>query len=385
MKAASTPPATIHIVQNGHEQVLLLSGAWTLPNYLHLEADSRKFQPKISTVQRIDVSGIQTLDTAGAQILHTLLGHERALQLAQDTAVLTAPQRALLLAVVQAQQSADQTLHAPAAASGNVVTDMLERVGQDMQHIGRNILALLGFAGLVLATAMRTVLHPRRWRITAFVANVEQTTLNAVPIVVLMNFLIGAVVAFLGASMLRMFGATIFTIHLVGLSFMREFGPLMSAILVAGRTASAFAAQIGSMRANEEIDAIRVLGLNPVEILVLPRVLALVVGLPLLTFLAILAGLYGGMLVCSTSLNISMLQFVSVLTDSISVRHFFIGMTKAPIFAFLIAVIGCLEGFKVQGSAQSVGEHTTSAVVQSIFLMILVDAVVALFCMEMDW
>ena len=231
----------------------------------------------------------------------------------------------------------------------------------------------------------RVALRPGRWRITSWVANLDQTTLRAVPIVLLMNFMVGAVIAFLGATVLRSFGASIFTVNLVAFAFLREFGVLLAAILVAGRTASAFAAQIGSMRANEEVDAVRVQGLNPIEMLVIPRILALLVGLPILTFVAVLAGLFGGMVVCATALDISMQQFLAMVQEQIPLRHFYLGLGKAPIMAFMIGVIGCLEGFKVSGSAQSVGEHTTSAVVQSIFTVILIDAMAALFFMEMDW
>ncbi len=200
-----------------------------------------------------------------------------------------------------------------------------------------------------------------------------------------MTFLVGAVVAFLGATILADFGATIYTVNLVAFSFLREFGVLLTAILMAGRTASAFTAQIGSMKANEEIDAIRTLGLSPVELLVLPRVFAMLIALPILTFIAMLSGMLGGALVCALSLDISPTMYLSILQDSDLLQHFLVGLLKAPIFAFLIALIGCLEGFKVSGSAQSVGEHTTSAVVQSIFVVILLDALAALFLMEMGW
>ncbi|MCY1442853.1 putative phospholipid ABC transporter permease protein MlaE [compost metagenome] len=192
-------------------------------------------------------------------------------------------------------------------------------------------------------------------------------------------------VAFLGATVLASFGASIFTVDLVAFSFLREFGVLLTAILMAGRTASAFTAQIGSMKANEEIDAIRTLGLNPMELLVVPRVLALLISLPLLTFVAMICGIVGGAVVCALSLGISPAMFLSLLQSDIGVQHFLVGLAKAPFFAFLIAAIGCLEGFKVSGSAESVGAHTTSAVVQSIFVVIVLDAVAALFCMEMGW
>ena len=253
-----------------------------------------------------------------------------------------------------------------------------------MEGFGQQLLALLGFIGLILATLARTLLQPSRWRVTALFAQVQQTGLNAAPIVALLTFLVGAVVAFLGATVLSRFGASIYTVMLVAFSFLREFGVLLTAILLAGRTASAFTAQIGSIKANEEIDAIRTLGLNPIELLVLPRVLALLISLPLLTFVAMLAGIFGGALVCTLTLDISPALFLSILHD-VPLKHFLVGMAKAPLFAFLIAAIGCLEGFKVSGSAASVGAHTTSSVVQSIFVVILLDAAAALFCMEMGW
>ncbi len=205
------------------------------------------------------------------------------------------------------------------------------------------------------------------------------------PIVALLTFMVGAVVSFLCATVLQSFGATLFTVNLVAYSFLREFGVLLAAILIAGRTASAFTAQIGSMRANEEIDAIRTLGLDPVELLVLPRLLALLIALPILTFVGMLSGILGGLAVCAIALDISPGMFLNIVHTDIGVSHLVVGLAKAPLFAFLIAVIGCLEGFKVSGSAQSVGEHTTISVVKSIFVVILLDALVALFCMEMDW
>ncbi|MDN5924413.1 MAG: ABC transporter permease, partial [Xanthomonadales bacterium] len=179
-------------------------------------------------------------------------------------------------------------------------------------------------------------------------------------------------------------GASIFTVDLVAFSFLREFGVLLTAILLAGRTASAFTAQIGSMQAREEIDAIRTLGLDPIELLVVPRVLALVLTLPMLTFIGMIAGIAGGAVVCAFALDISPAMFLSSF-HATSVRHLFVGLSKAPIFAFFIAAIGCLEGFQASASAESVGERTTSSVVQSIFVVIVFDALAALFFMEMGW
>ncbi len=262
---------------------------------------------------------------------------------------------------------------------------MLERLGYSVEDYAKEILALIGFGGLALQTGLATLLHPRRIRWTATVHHMEQVGLDAVPLVILLSFMVGAVVAFLGATVLREFGAEVFVVELVSISFLREFAVLLTAILLAGRTASAFTAQIGAMQSGEEIDAIRTLGLDPIELLVLPRLTALVLMLPLLTFLAMVSGLLGGLVVGAGNLGISPEMFVTRIHDTIEIRHFWVGLSKAPIFAIVIALIGCLEGFQVQGTAESVGERTTSSVVQTISLVILLDALAAMFFMEMDW
>ncbi len=345
---------------------------------MHIEALSERVRrlniPKSGNV-RIDASALTRLDTAGASLLLDLAD-------ARPDAIegLDEGRRALLEAVAHAQRSLQESLP-PRRHSGLI--DIIARVGLAVEAAASNAVKLVGFIGLVLTTLVRSIRNPRRWRVTSLFFHIEQTGLDAVPIVVLLSFLIGAVVAFLGATVLKDFGASIFTVELVGYSFLREFGVLLTAILVAGRSGSAFTAQIGSMKAREEIDAIRTLGLDPVEVLVLPRLLALLLAMPALTFLAMLAGILGGAAVCTLALGISPGMFITRLQDLAGVRHFWVGMSKAPIFAFLIASIGCLEGFKVSGSAESVGSHTTSSVVQSIFVVILVDALAAIFFMEM--
>ena len=363
------------------ENRLQLGGDWTLAHYRALAARVAALAPRLDPGTHIEFDQLGALDTAGVALLRELLGHERLAQLAAEGSPLGVEKRALLKIVGNAL---DAETPAP-AKRGYALGDVLEHVGQTTLVFWRHISGIAGFIGLTLQTALAVTLQPRRWRMTSLVANLERTGLDAVPIVALLTFLVGAVVAFLGATVLAEFGASIFTVDLVAYSFLREFGVLLTAIIVAGRTASSFTAQIGSMRANEEIDAIRVLGLDPVELLVLPRVAALLLALPMLTFVAMISGIVGGMLVCAINLDISPAMFLSVVENNVGLRHFLIGMAKAPIFAFLIGVIGCMEGFRVSGSAQSVGEHTTSAVVQSIFIVIVVDAVAALFCMEMGW
>ena len=367
----SSKPARLHI-----------SGDWTLANYARLKQLNAQLAGKYDENTHVDLDDVTRLDTAGASLLVELLGAERVSQLADTTSRLPAADRALL----QTVYSSMRDFCVPTkAAEENTGIQVLSRIGCAVDKLWQDSLQLLGFIGLILQTLARNLFRPKQWRITPVVAHIEQIGLNAAPIVVLLTFMVGAVVAFLGATVLANFGAGIFTVDLVAFSFLREFGVLLTAILLAGRTASAFTAQIGSMKANEEIDAIRTLGLDPMDLLVLPRVLALLIALPLLTFLAMMAGILGGAVVCIVSLGISPDMFISLLHSDIGVQHFLVGMVKAPFFAFLIAAVGCLEGFKVAGSAESVGEHTTSSVVQSIFIVIVLDAVAALFFMEMGW
>lgn len=354
-----------------------LHGDWTLPNYVTLIQHSLALP---DSIDRLDASDLTGLDTAGATHLVHLLGTDRLLSLAPDATGLGEERTALLLAVAGAVQRG----HEGAQMTPVHWTDPLVRIGQRMAHVWRQLILLLGFIGLAVSTLASDLVRPWRWRVTALVAQLHQTGLNAVPIVLLLNFLIGAVVAFLGATVLREFGATIYTVDLVAYAFMRELGVLLAAILLAGRTASAFTAQIGSMKINEELDAIKVQGLSPMELLVLPRLLALLIALPLLSFLAVLAGLAGGAAVAIFSLDISWMSYITIVRD-VPVKHFLLGLGKAPVFAVFIALIGCLEGFKVSGSAQSVGEHTTSSVVQSIVAVIVLNAIAAMFYMEMGW
>jgi phospholipid/cholesterol/gamma-HCH transport system permease protein len=380
MASTDTSPGRLR-VQAGR---LHISGSWTLEHHAALKALVRTHRGVAdvpSTDEAVDLSDLAGLDTAGARLLVALLGAERMADVARWAPDLPEARQALLAAVARALHEPLE----PAPAHRSPLSDMLVDVGERVSALWQQQRMLLGFMGLTLASLMVGLLRPRRWRITSLVAHIHQTGLNAVPIVALLTFLVGAVVAFLGATVLRDFGATIFTVNLVAFAFLREFGVLLAAILLAGRTASAFTAQIGAMKANEEIDAIRALGLDPVELLVLPRLLAMMVILPILTLIGMLSGILGGALVCIFMLDIPATQFLTILQRDIPLNHFLVGMGKAPVFAFLIAVIGCLEGLKVTGSARSVGEHTTSSVVQSIFMVILLDAVAALFFMEMGW
>ncbi len=359
---------------------LILTGNWTLLHYTALSRSVGKLTLDNATPVRLDLQGVGEMDSAGATLLVRLLGAERTQALPESVPGLTPERRELLLTVC------DALLHPVLGTRQNryVFGDVTARIGRASLIIGRDLLTLLDFMGRTLLTFLRVLPRPRRWRLTPLVSHIEQIGFNAVPIVALLTFLVGAVVALLGATVLVDLGLTIYTVDLVTYSFMREFGVLLTAIMLAGRTASAFTAQIGSMKANEELDALRVQGLDPIELLVLPRILALMVSLPLLTFIAVVSGLAGGGLVSLLSLDISVSRYMEIV-NAVPLQHFWVGLSKAPLFAFIIGLIGCLEGFKSGASAESVGLHTTSSVVQSIFIVILLDAVAALYFMEAGW
>nr|WP_228579163.1 ABC transporter permease [Halomonas sp.] len=358
-------------------QRLRAIGDWTLPHYARLKVAVAQAHETDS----VDLSLLGELDTSGASLLVDLLGPD-AIQEISDWAPGLPPERQALLKAV-AEATRDRPAPPPVPRANPLAS--LASLGLIVEQLARQQWQLLAFIGLTLGTLATTLFVPRRWRITPLVAHVQQTGLNSIPIVALLTFLVGAVVAFLGATVLRDFGATIYTVNLVAYAFLREFGVLLAAILLAGRTASAFTAQIGSMKANEELDALRAQGLDPIELLVLPRVLAMTISLPILTLIGMLCGMLGGAMVCVIALDISTAQFIAIVQRDIPLTHFLVGIGKAPLFAFVIAAIGCVEGFKAEASAQSVGEHTTSSVVQSIFMVILLDALAALFFMEMGW
>ena len=252
--------------------------------------------------------------------------------------------------------------------------DWVADLGAGAEEVFNESLDLVAFFGEFVLALGRVILRPRRFRWKPLLVHIEQTGINALPIVGLISFLVGVVLAYQGADQLRRFGAQIFTVNMVGVSVLREMGILLTAIVVAGRSGSAFTAQIGTMQVSEEVDALRTMGLDPMEVLAIPRVAALVISLPLLTFFADLMGLLGGGLMCVLLVDISFGQYLGLLNNAINATQFWVGMVKAPVFAILIALVGCFEGLRVSGSAESVGKMTTRAVVEGIFLVIIFDA-----------
>ncbi|WP_299987487.1 MlaE family lipid ABC transporter permease subunit [uncultured Ruegeria sp.] len=253
------------------------------------------------------------------------------------------------------------------------------RIGERTFSAWQDTLSIIGFLGLTLHRLVRTMIMPWRLRRAALFSQMEQVGFKALPIVSLMGFLIGVVLAFQGATQLKQFGAEIFVVELISISILRELGILLTAIIVAGRSGSAFTASIGSMKVQEEIDAMRTLGLDPIEVLVIPRVLALLIMLPILGFVADMAGLIGGALMSWIDLGVSPGMFLTRLKENTGVSQLAVGMIKAPFFALVIGVIACWQAMQVKGSSESVGQRTTASVVQSIFMVIAIDALFSIF------
>ena len=328
----------------------------------------------------VDGVRIVALDSAGAWVLQKLLRRLRE----EGTAVQVRdlrPEFAKLLEAV-GQQGTDQTDSATAVASAPWLK--LEDLGRSAAAALEQSIALLAFVGEAALALAGSVAHPARLRWRPILYNIRSAGFDGLPIVGLLSFLLGIVVAYQGADQLRQYGANIFVADLVGLSMLREFAPLITAIIIAGRSGSAYAAQIGTMSVTEEIDAMRTLGIAPLHLLVLPKILALVIALPLLTVFADVLGVFGGMLMAQAQLGVGYTEFLDRFVKAVSVTAYMVGIGKAPVFAAIIAVVGCFQGFRTKGGADSVGRQTTRSVVQSIFLVIVADALFSIAFSALD-
>lgn len=328
----------------------------------------------VQEATQIDLSAVGRMDTSAAWLVVELQRHAAA-QARGLTLSGAAPEQAQLIETVRANMPEQ----APPPHRPRKALDRLADFGQTVAEGGKTAVELTGFLGQVIATLAGIVRHPSRLRLTSLVHHCQEVGVNAVPIVALMSFLIGVVLAFQGATQLRQFGAEVFVVDLISISILRELGILLTAIIVAGRSGSAFTAAIGSMKMREEIDALRTLGLDPVTILVVPRVLALMLMLPALGFISDMFGLIGGAVMSWIELGVSPAVFQSRLSTNTDVWHFSVGMIKAPFFALIIGIIGCYQGMKVGGDAESLGRRTSASVVWAIFMVIVMDALFSIF------
>jgi len=348
-------------------QELLLSGDWTGQGMAAVVGQLDAF-PLDSGVTVV-TAAIARLDSAGAWVLAGLFRRLREHGGKLEVRSMS-PAYAALLTVAEGQMAAVQTAAKPPPPSAK-----LEALGRQGGAVLEQGIALLAFVGESAVALAGSLAHPARFRWRPVLFNIRSAGFDALPIVGLLSFLLGIVVAYQGAAQLRLYGANIFVVDLVALSMLREFAPLMTAIIVAGRSGSAYAAQIGTMSVSEEIDAMQTLGISPQELLVLPKFFALLIALPLLTVFADLLGVLGGMLMAQVQLGVSFDEFAKRFVKAISLTSYLIGIGKAPVFAAIIVIIGCFQGFRTKGGADSVGRHTTRSVVQSIFLVVVADAV----------
>ena len=350
------------------------AGAWTVQGVAPVEQRLTALSLPPASELVFDISAVSALDTAGAWLLHRTM---RAVEQRGTTTRISGlkPEFDTLLQLIAARAEVVQPVEP-------VKAGLLASIGLQAWRSLIGVSGMLAFIGESAVTFLRSLIQPRRIRWRPILHNLQTAGFEALPIVGLLSFLMGVVIAYQGADQLQRFGANIFIADLVGLSMLRELSPLLTAIIVAGRSGSAYAAQIGTMKISEEIDALRTIGIGPQELLVQPKILALVIALPLLTVYADVAGVLGGMLMANSMLDISFSVFLDRLEDALSLSSFLTGIIKAPVFAVIIALVGCFQGFQVSGGADSVGRQTTVSVVQSIFLVIVADA---LFSVIFNW
>jgi len=365
---------SVKFTESGDETLLQAVGCWDIANARQLDAELAAPARPPGRTLRFDLSGLEALDTAGAWLVHRTVKRLQAEGVAVQLTGGNESQYGLI-----EQVAANDRPIAAAPPAPNVLLRVVERFGAGTVDAMLEARAFVGFLGLMVQTFLAGLLRPRRIRFTSLVYHMEKVGFNALPIIGLISFLIGVVLAYQGASQLRQFGADIFVVNLIAISVLRELGILLTSIVVAGRSGSAFTAEIGSMKLREEIDAMRTLGIDPIETLVLPRVAALVLTLPLLGFFADMMGLLGGAVMSWAVLDVSPAVFIERLVTTTSAWHFSVGLIKAPFFAVLIGMVSCYEGLQVTGSAESVGQKTTRSVVEAIFLVIVADATFSIF------
>ena len=356
----------------GGDTVLMLKGPMRIYALGDLDVRIAAAAPAFTG---IDLSGVTAIDTAGAWLVADLARrHGAQITGADDNA------RRLIHAVGAIGAEAAEEPERPAP-----VVRALALTGEAVIHARQGVVRIVGFLGALLVAAWDVVRHPGRFRVKALVHQMELVGVTSLGIIGLMSFLIGIVIAQQGAVQLEQFGAEIYTINLTGRLSLRELGILMTAIMVAGRSGSAFAAQIGTMRLTEEIDAMRTIGVSPMEALVLPRVLAAMLMMPLLGFYASVLAIIGGAFISMMTLEIPFFTFLLRIQEVVPLHDVWVGLVKAPVFGLIIAVSGCYHGMQVKGSAEEVGLRTTQAVVAAIFMVIVLDAFFAVFFTEVGW
>ena len=371
-------PNRLAAITQPTSQGFILEGCWNAQNMGNIEHQIATIQVPANTNVTVNCAKIEAMDTAGAWLLQKLLLRLNQKNTVQKNIVVylvgLRPIFKKLLDAVSADMANLNLQENDAKSKPTIKPNFVERIGEKTIAASNQTTEALSFVGETATALVKSILQPKRIRWRPILFNIRSAGFDALPIVGLLSFLLGVVVAYQGADQLRQYGANIFVADLVGLSMLREFAPLMTAIIIAGRSGSAYAAQIGTMAVTEEIDAMRTLGISPQELLVLPKVIALIIAMPLLTVFADVLGVFGGMLMARQQLDVSFVEFLDRFVKAVSPTAFMIGIGKAPVFAAIIAMVGCFQGFRTKGGADSVGRQTTRSVVQSIFLVIVADA-----------
>ena len=359
---------------------LTAHGGWTIDTVAMLERAVDGAVAHAGGPVLVDLAEVNPIDTAGAWLVHRLHGD----LVAHGATVELVGASSNLRRLMDAVRVGDEIPEPPPAKRISIV-GMLEAVGRATVGVGRDLVDQATILGGVMRGVLRAALQPSRFRFTSVVFHLDRTGLQAVPIIFLMSFLIGGIIAQQSTFQLRYFGADVYVVDLVGVLVLRELGVLLTAIMIAGRSGSAFTAEIGSMKMREEIDALQVIGLDPNEVLIMPRLIALIIALPLLTFIADMAALIGGAIVSFFYASISFETFILRLRDAVGMNTLIVGLIKAPFMGLVIGLIAASEGMKVRGSAESLGRQTTSSVVKAIFTVIVADGFFAIFFASIDY
>ncbi len=364
--------AEYSVEERGGRVTVTITGPLVVSSIGTLDPQLRAFG---DSVQYVDLAAVERIDTVGAWVVHRFAEEKGAEIIGGSESAMV-----LIDAVEECAHEADINPPRP-----YVFGRISESVGEKVIEFGHGLRHNIGFLGAILTSFAGTLAHPSRLRLKALVRQMELVGVSSLPIIGLMSFLIGIVIAQQGAVQLQQFGAETLTVNLVGRITLRELGVLMTAIMVAGRSGSAFAAQIGTMQLTEEIDAMRTIGVSPMEALVLPRILAAVLMMPLLGFYASIMAIIGGAVIGDVMLGIPFLTFLMRVQEVVPIHDFWVGIIKAPVFGLIIALAGCYQGMQVRGNAEEVGLRTTMAVVQAIFMVIVLDAFFAVFFTEIGW
>jgi phospholipid/cholesterol/gamma-HCH transport system permease protein len=366
----------LYATSSGDVLELRPAGSWTASNATTLERLSSEMAPQLdhAAAVKVDMTGVRELDTLGAWLLEKL--SRRAASAGRRAEIVNIADN--YVGLIDEVRQVNRQTPAPAPAPNPVVAKLSD-IGRATIGSKEDIAAFLQMLGALCIAILGVLRHPRSLRLTSLTYQLYRVGWQAIPIVVLITFLIGAIIAQQGIFHFRKFGADSYVVDMVGILVLRELGVLIVAIMVAGRSGSAYTAELGSMKMREEIDALSTMGLDPVEVLMLPRILALICALPILSFIGAMAALYGGGLVAWFYGGMGPAIFLARLHDAVSVTHFQVGIIKAPFMALVIGLVACSEGLRVKGSAESLGKQTTTSVVKSIFLVIVLDGLFAVF------